>query len=315
MLAIISPNEYLPKEILEANGVKTVFLFPAKKSFFSRVIRRITLLTGLFIFCFDESFAKVDLSKYDMILVTEKIYPVTILSYLRSKNQHCKLIYWMWNTAISERLRLYDAQKEWKKVVQGRKKYGYEIISFDKSDCEKYNLIYTGQLAQFYDDIVPPKKPIKDVFFCGRDKGRLNELKRLAKEFDKKGITYDFWVVPDVKTKYSNDDWNTYLHQEQLPYRTLIDKEVNYDCILELVKENQGGITWRALESLFYRKKLITNFKSIKEYDFYNPENIFILGEDRLENLTNFLRSPYSPVEDKYVDKYKFKEWVKQLLN
>ena len=81
-------------------------------------------------------------------------------------------------------------------------------------------------------------------------------------------------------------------------------------ALLEIVKEDVSGITLRALEGIFFGKKLITNNKFIKMYDFYNPNNIFILEDDNLSNLKNFISSKYEPIDKTIIDYYDFEEWV-----
>ena len=71
------------------------------------------------------------------------------------------------------------------------------------------------------------------------------------------------------------------------------------NCILDYNQEGQVGLTLRPMEALFLEKKLITNNKDIKNYDFYNPSNIFILGENNIEDIKEFINKPYEKVEQK----------------
>ena len=82
--------------------------------------------------------------------------------------------------------------------------------------------------------------------------------------------------------------------------------------ILDIVNPNQSGLTLRVMESLFFKKKLITNNLFISEYDFYNSQNIFILGKDREEDLHDFINSNYIDVDDSIVTSYDYHNWVKR---
>ena len=66
------------------------------------------------------------------------------------------------------------------------------------------------------------------------------------------------------------------------------------------------------LEALFFKKKLITNNRDIVNLQFYNANNIFVLGIDKLENLKNFMDKPYENIEQKVIDYYDFNEWLKR---
>ena len=45
---------------------------------------------------------------------------------------------------------------------------------------------------------------------------------------------------------------------------------------------------------------------------FYNANNIFVLGIDKLENLKIFMDKPYENIEQKVIDYYDFNEWLKR---
>lgn len=65
-----------------------------------------------------------------------------------------------------------------------------------------------------------------------------------------------------------------------------------------------------SIRSFFYKKKLITNCAAVKEYDFYCPENIFILGIDKEDELKKFLDIPYKNVNVN-ISKYLFSGWIR----
>ena len=73
-------------------------------------------------------------------------------------------------------------------------------------------------------------------------------------------------------------------------------------AILHLAEGAQHGITIRIQESLIHKIKLITDDRSIEKYDFYNPNNIFILGKDDLTGLRSFLDTPYKPITSSFLE-------------
>ena len=88
-------------------------------------------------------------------------------------------------------------------------------------------------------------------------------------------------------------------------------------CILELQMEGQSGCTLRTLESMFLNRKLITNNKDIVNYDFYNPNNIFVIEnaddfKDRFNDILKFMRSPYQKLPDMVKNNYKFCKWLER---
>ena len=87
-----------------------------------------------------------------------------------------------------------------------------------------------------------------------------------------------------------------------------------------MTKKNQAGLTLRALEALFYEKKLITDNENIKEYDFYNSNNIFILKQDeelnakKKKELEDFLRKDFKIVSKEVKKQYTIENWLEKLI-
>ena len=68
------------------------------------------------------------------------------------------------------------------------------------------------------------------------------------------------------------------------------------------------------MESLSFRKKLITNNPHIKEYNFYRSNNIFILGEDNPEYLKDFLEKEYEDIPFGIIAEYDVNAWINKIF-
>ncbi|MDO4763924.1 MAG: hypothetical protein Q4A00_06030 [Flavobacteriaceae bacterium] len=84
--------------------------------------------------------------------------------------------------------------------------------------------------------------------------------------------------------------------------------------IIDIKLPYHSGLSFRFFESLGYNKKLITNNTSVKEYDFYHPNNIFITDYENFEGLEEFLNQPYVNICEEIKTKYKFENWIKNIL-
>lgn len=120
-------------------------------------------------------------------------------------------------------------------------------------------------------------------------------------------------VIPDKRTSYKNED-KSFFAEGPMPYEKFVQKELEAHCLLEIVQEGQADITWRTLEAQFYGRKLITNCHNVKNYDFYNPQNIFILGEDSLDSLKNFISEPVQKIDENILRKYKLDGWLENFF-
>lgn len=81
-----------------------------------------------------------------------------------------------------------------------------------------------------------------------------------------------------------------------MPYEECLKYLGMSRSILYLGFGSQECLTIRIQESLVHQIKLITDCSWIKKYDFYNSNNIFILGEDDMKDLPRFLNTPYESV-------------------
>ena len=147
-----------------------------------------------------------------------------------------------------------------------------------------------------------------DIFYVGSDKKRSEALNDLALVFKKNHISYYYHLV---RFKNEPNPYNFEYH-DPLIYPQVIEYIRKSKVIIDLVAEWQNGITLRPLEGLFFKKKLITNMKEITGYDFYNPQNIFVLGVDDLSHIKEFVESPYYVGENysELINRYSMQGWL-----
>ncbi|OTP86822.1 hypothetical protein B5S41_13200, partial [Gilliamella apicola] len=105
-------------------------------------------------------------------------------------------------------------------------------------------------------------------------------------------INYEVFKKSNITFKQSE----YYNLGQKISYFDNIEKVKQNDIILEIVQIGQTGVTLRAIEAILFNKKLITTNKSIKEYDFYNPGQIFILEDQNYIDIINFLHKNFTPV-------------------
>ena len=226
-----------------------------------------------------------NLKQYHAIIMFDNGYHKVIARYIKRNNPNCKLILWFWNPIFSEN-----------KKYLGDKEVD-EVWSYDKDDCRRYSLRYN---TQFFNrkNIVSGNIIDYDIVFVGAEKGRKGKLDEAVSLIKKNGLSTKI-IVPQNKSDY--------LSYEK--YMELVSKS---NSILEIMGANATGLTLRSLESIFCEKKLITDNSNIVDYDFYRPENIFIIGKDDPGRLKDFISSPYKKINQKIVDYYEFENWIKR---
>lgn len=237
-------------------------------------------------------------------------------------NEYDSIILWADKTAPQLCEAIYDMAPQLRIIVYyvnlckkdvDPKKFNRDICelwSFDPEECKYYDLKYNPPFTIYFNHLTTEEMvPIEnDVYFLGRDKGRLKDLLTIKEEFERRDVKCLFRIVASresigkTKTDFSN----------LIPYSESIKEIRKSRAILDWNIDGQAGITQRPLEHIFLSKKLITNNNYIKYYDFYNKNNIFILGEDSLEDIKEFLNAPYYNVDEKIKNNYTVNAWLKR---
>ena len=150
-----------------------------------------------------------------------------------------------------------------------------------------------------------------DVYFLGIDKGRLTALKSLRGEFERAGLTTHFRIVADKRSTYSDDD-RKHLTSEWLPYKDNLMVVRESRALLELLQSTQNGPTIRSMEAAYFNKKLITNNQAMRTSPLYHPSRIFIIGQDDMETLKQFMVLKLEPVDQSVLRAHDIEHWIRR---
>lgn len=231
-----------------------------------------------------EHWTKV-LSKYDTIVIGETSNSDYMAKFIHRNYPQKRIIIWYRNSVSKSSLSPNDIDRNIS-----------EIWSFDKDDCHKYSMRYNGQFymrSPYYTEYGGAEY---DAFFIGRDKGRLGEILDVKDRLDKLGLKTVFKIVG--------------YNSKPISYKECLDFIAKSKIIVDIQGAWQQGMTLRPMESLFYQKKLITNNIDLANMDFYNSDNIFILGKDNMDALGNFCCIEHTEVKNSIIAKYGLKRWV-----
>jgi hypothetical protein len=277
--------------------------FYKNNSYTSRFIRKIVLKLNFKLFekkIFEHWMN--DISKCEIVVVFDIGNAKEILRFIRTMYPKKRIIFWYWNIVA----RSVD--------IKTIKDLDIEIWSFDKNDCHRYGLKNNTQFYFVKNASSLPndyKKEFNDIIFVGTNKNRDHILESLLSIFESQGLSFFYYLVTSIKEKKKKSIKWYYL--KSIKYTNLTELIRNCKAVLDIVVLDQVGLSLRPLEALYFKKKLITNCKSIKSEKLYNPNNVFILGEDNINKLKDFVNSPYD--EKDFMILYKFyseSEWIKR---
>ena len=145
-----------------------------------------------------------------------------------------------------------------------------------------------------------------DVFFVGKDKGRLADILSMKATIEAQNLKTYFHISPTHKYELKRNS----IYKAKISYKE-VNKLISMSrCILDCEVDETAGLTIRPFEAMYRKKKLITNNKAVKDEDFYNPKNIFIYGEDDIETLQEFVKSEYINPSPEIYNEYLMDSWV-----
>ena len=226
---------------------------------------------------------KHDLAKYDTVIVHASERTNRLPKYIHSIKPAMRIVYWYWNPVNKNTL------------PEITKNDHAEYWSFDKADCSKYHMHYNVQYYCKGEAESAAGDAKYDIYFIGYDKGRLKVLEDIRMALAAKGLRVRYDIVKNTS--------------EYIPYREVQARVQASKAILEINQKGQSGMTLRTMEALFFRKKLITNNAMIANEEFYNGNNIFILGKENLDDIGDFLAKPYDEAADRFRDKHTVDAW------
>lgn len=83
-------------------------------------------------------------------------------------------------------------------------------------------------------------------------------------------------------------------------------------AVIDCPRDNQNGLTMRTFEVLSLGVKLITTNENIKKYDFYTPQNIFVVDDENTKVSKDFLDSSFDK-KFSFGEEYSLSRFVKKL--
>lgn len=235
----------------------------------------------------------------DVCVIFDQASSTALIKSIKKINPNIRIIIYFWNP-IEKNIKIFNELKKVKDYV--------EVYSFDKSDCLKYSVKFSPMIYNFIFDKTYDNVNYKyDVIFVGYLKSRERILVEIYNLLNKNDNMF-FYVINNVNCK-KNLPFK--LQYDYLDYNEYKENMLKSKVVLDIVQDNQVGLTIRTLETICFNRKLITNNKDIVNYDFYSKDNIFIIGVDNINEIGDFINRPYSKIDNEILKKYNFTDWVK----
>jgi len=197
-----------------------------------------------------------------------------------------------------------------------KKVYPYfdKVYSFDPDDVVKNGFNFISNYIYFDIEKNTTSDIEHTVFNISSLDKRSKTMPNFAVYFKQKNIDYKLIAFSKDKNQELENlniecTTNTYSLEETLE---LVRKS---DILLDLQRPNQKGLSFRVLEGIGLNKKIITTNTDVKNYDFYNQNNIVIVDSNNIQIPDSFFKTPYKTLDPETVRKYHISSWVNEVFN
>lgn len=186
-----------------------------------------------------------------------------------------------------------------------------KIFTFDKKDAINHNLTFLSNFIHLERKKIVKKPQHKILSITSIDE-RYPIIDTIVNHLDLKKIPHE--TIFFGKRKPRKLKKSMIFTKEKLSQTQIQEKIENAEILLDVLRENQNGLSFRFFDALALDKKIITTNNSITEYDFYNPNNILVINKKKIKIPHDFLNTKYQKIPDTVYKKYTLKSWIKNIL-
>lgn len=248
--------------------------------------------------------------KFDYILIIKCDMPsIEDIKSLRSTFPNAKMCLHLWdsvknNPHILEKINFFD-----------------RVTSFDRHDCETCHGFKFRPLFFADEFSMPVDIQYKyDISFCGTiHSDRYKILKEIKRQSEVLQINYYgfhylqskfiYYFYRMTKSEFRGTSINDFV-LEKKSIKEIAEIVNESRVVVDIQHPKQTGLTMRTIEMVGMHKKMITTNTDIMNYDFYNPNNIFVIDRNNPIVNKNFLTIPYKDIPDYVYQKYTLVSWI-----
>lgn len=190
-----------------------------------------------------------------------------------------------------------------------KRAYFDKMYSFDyKNTLENKDFIHLPNFNYFEKSNEIHEIKNKVFMVLSECNERIPILKKITDHLLKNGVKNLEFIVHSYKGRKFHPAFTTI--RKPISLKEIEDKVKVSEILIDLVREQQSGLSFRVFEAMALEKKLITNNKNIKLYDFYNPNNILVIENDYSVITKEFLDGKYQPLPNEIFHKYTLDHWI-----
>jgi hypothetical protein len=251
-----------------------------------------------------------------LFLVNPETIDVKKIDKIKQMHKNIKIFTYMWDSVknkkkslsllnVSDRFFTFDLND---KSIDKKIEFLplFYIRDYENISDEKNNLTY-------------------DVTFIGTvHSDRYKIIKQLEEQLKHHNLkTFSYFYSPSkilfLLQKLFKKDFRT-IRWSDVSFQSLSKKDVveiikQSKAVVDIQHPLQSGLTMRTMEILGAKRKLLTTNQNIKDYDFFDENNIYILDRNSLNVNVDFFNLPYNGLSKHTYQKYSITQWLRFIFS
>lgn len=303
-------QQLIASELEKHHQVSIINLFPTDTAF------------KIMSFCKNEMILENEINKYykkarnslskinsfDIIFVIKgSLIPLWFYDWLHDKYGNARFVQYIWDNVSTD-----------PKVLNFINQFD-KNFSFSKDDCHKYGFEFRPFFfAECLDRNIAIDKDIDISCICSFNPDRGKIINKVLKNVTDANLKLQIHIKGSIPLfiKYFSTAFplREYYHSYALNYHEMMSILRRSKCQLEIQHPLQTGLTTRPFECIANQTKIITTNPAIKEYDFYSPENFFIIDRKKPVLDMEWLNQPYQEISEDILNHYSLSTFINELL-
>ncbi len=193
------------------------------------------------------------------------------------------------------------------------------VYSFDKEDCLQYGFLETTNY-----NYLKKKSPIKttalDLIYIGSIDERLSFLQELAERCKENALKFQFFAIGKkatlAKIKQVLLGKLPLIHFRRKRFSPLQTLEMyrKSNVIVDVIRENQTGLSFRVFESMALGKKIISTNQNLLQYNIAESSNVLVLKKDWSNFDPMFFTQNAVEYNQEIYEQYTINTWVQNVF-
>lgn len=250
------------------------------------------------------------LDRFDYLFVLKgEVTPSWFVKRIKFLFPNIKTIYYSWDS--------FKNNPNGLKLIELMEKK----ISFDFHDSIKYKLYHRplfSSLTRNYGDLIINQNLAASVFTIHSD--RVSVLSRIISQLKIHGVETKYYAYSrfeqfdKIKSAVSSDE------EIKLQNKPLAKNDLNMflsdaNFIIDINHPEQTGLTMRTFEALVLSKKLISTNSNLKNYVFYNENNICVVDRNNIVIPDQFINSKFENYDNEFTELMTIEGWLKEIFS